>query len=79
MQDAAERWRSEKTAAYLSAAGHPWPTSIEDVAREHKNYGSGTLRAERHRLSLGICRKFVRSRARTLKPERRRHACLTAP
>ncbi len=28
-----------------AAAGHPWPTSIEDVTREHKNYGSGTLRA----------------------------------
>jgi hypothetical protein len=25
-----------------AAAGHAWPTSIEDVAREHKNYGSGT-------------------------------------
>ena len=25
--------------------GHPWPTSIEEVTREHKNYGSGTLRA----------------------------------
>ena len=25
--------------------GHPWPTSIEDVNRENKNYGSGTLRA----------------------------------
>jgi len=27
------------------AEGHPWPTSAEEVAREHKNYGSGTLRA----------------------------------
>jgi vacuolar iron transporter family protein len=27
------------------AKGHPWPTSIEEVNREHKNYGSGTLRA----------------------------------
>jgi VIT1/CCC1 family predicted Fe2+/Mn2+ transporter len=25
--------------------GHPWPTSVEDVGRRHKNYGSGTLRA----------------------------------
>lgn len=27
------------------AKGHPWPTSVEDVGRQHKNYGSGTLRA----------------------------------
>ncbi len=27
------------------AAGHPWPTSVEDVGRQHKNYGGGTLRA----------------------------------
>jgi vacuolar iron transporter family protein len=27
------------------AKGHPWPTSVEEVNREHKNYGSGTLRA----------------------------------
>jgi len=25
--------------------GHPWPTSVEEVGRQHKNYGSGTLRA----------------------------------
>jgi vacuolar iron transporter family protein len=25
--------------------GHPWPTSVEDVGRRHKTYGSGTLRA----------------------------------
>jgi VIT1/CCC1 family predicted Fe2+/Mn2+ transporter len=27
------------------AEGHPWPTSVEEVGRQHKNYGSGTLRA----------------------------------
>lgn len=27
------------------AKGHPWPTSVEDVQREQRNYGSGTLRA----------------------------------
>lgn len=27
------------------AKGHPWPTSVEEVGRQHKNYGSGTLRA----------------------------------
>lgn len=25
--------------------GHPWPTSVEDIGRQHKNYTSGTLRA----------------------------------
>ncbi len=28
-----------------SGQGHPWPTSVEEVGRQHKNYGSGTLRA----------------------------------
>jgi len=28
-----------------SAPGHPMPTSVEDVGRQHKTYGSGTLRA----------------------------------
>jgi VIT1/CCC1 family predicted Fe2+/Mn2+ transporter len=27
------------------AEDHPWPTSVEEVGRQHKNYGSGTLRA----------------------------------
>ena len=27
------------------AKGHPWPTSVEDIGKQHKNYGSGTLRA----------------------------------
>lgn len=26
-------------------AAHPWPTSVEDIGRQHKNYTSGTLRA----------------------------------
>ena len=26
-------------------AGHPWPKSIEDVGRQHRNFGGGTLRA----------------------------------
>ena len=25
--------------------GHPWPTSVDDIGRQHKNYTSGTLRA----------------------------------
>ena len=25
--------------------GHPWPTSVEEIGRQHTNYGSGTLRA----------------------------------
>lgn len=25
--------------------GHPWPTTVEDIGRQHKNYTSGTLRA----------------------------------
>lgn len=36
-------------SVYLGKAGptdgHPWPTSVEDVGRRHKTYGSGTLRA----------------------------------
>jgi VIT1/CCC1 family predicted Fe2+/Mn2+ transporter len=31
-----------------SAAGdssHPWPTSVDDIGRQHRNYTSGTLRA----------------------------------
>lgn len=27
------------------AKGHAWPTSVEEVNRQHKNFGSGTLRA----------------------------------
>jgi VIT1/CCC1 family predicted Fe2+/Mn2+ transporter len=26
-------------------AGHPWPKTIEDVGRQHRNFGGGTLRA----------------------------------
>jgi len=26
-------------------SGHPWPTSVEEIGRQHKNYTSGTLRA----------------------------------
>lgn len=26
-------------------SGHPWPTSVDDIGRQHKNYTSGTLRA----------------------------------
>jgi len=28
-----------------SAEGHPWPTSVEEIGKSHKTYGSGTLRA----------------------------------
>lgn len=28
-----------------AATGHPWPTSVEEIGRQHKNYASGTLRA----------------------------------
>jgi vacuolar iron transporter family protein len=38
-------YRSKAAAPSPEAKGHPWPTSIEEVNREHKNYGSGTLRA----------------------------------
>jgi VIT1/CCC1 family predicted Fe2+/Mn2+ transporter len=31
--------------AKIKPDGHPWPTSIEDVGRQHKSYGGGTLRA----------------------------------
>ena len=34
---------SQKSAA--GDSGHPWPTSVEDIGRQHKNYTSGTLRA----------------------------------
>jgi VIT1/CCC1 family predicted Fe2+/Mn2+ transporter len=27
------------------AQGHPWPTSVEDIGRQHKTYAGGTLRA----------------------------------
>jgi VIT1/CCC1 family predicted Fe2+/Mn2+ transporter len=33
------------TSGGEKAEGHPWPTSVEEVERQHKNYGSGTLRA----------------------------------
>jgi VIT1/CCC1 family predicted Fe2+/Mn2+ transporter len=33
---------SGKTTA---PAGHPWPKTIEDVGRQHRNFGGGTLRA----------------------------------
>ena len=26
-------------------AGHPWPTSVEDVGKRHRSFGGGTLRA----------------------------------
>lgn len=26
-------------------AGHPWPTTVEEVGRQHRNFGGGTLRA----------------------------------
>jgi VIT1/CCC1 family predicted Fe2+/Mn2+ transporter len=26
-------------------SGHPWPTSVDEIRRQHKNYTSGTLRA----------------------------------
>jgi len=26
-------------------AGHPWPKTVEDVGRQHRNFGGGTLRA----------------------------------
>jgi VIT1/CCC1 family predicted Fe2+/Mn2+ transporter len=29
----------------LQPEGHPWPTSVEEVGRRHKSYGSGALRA----------------------------------
>jgi vacuolar iron transporter family protein len=29
----------------VAEEGHPMPTSVEEVGRRHKNYGSGTLRA----------------------------------
>lgn len=38
---------SEKAApaSEKGTDGHPWPTSLEEIGRQHKNYGSGTLRA----------------------------------
>src|SRR5665648_451882 len=40
-------YRGKVTAAPAEgkAEGHPMPTSVEDVGRRHKTYGSGTLRA----------------------------------
>ena len=35
----------EKGTQKKTANGHPWPTSVEEIGRQHKNYGSGTLRA----------------------------------
>ena len=32
-------------AAGEEAEAHPWPTSVEEIGRRHKSYGSGTLRA----------------------------------
>jgi vacuolar iron transporter family protein len=29
----------------IETKGHPWPTSVEDVGRQHKSYAGGTLRA----------------------------------
>lgn len=29
----------------VDIATHPWPTSVDDIGRQHKNYTSGTLRA----------------------------------
>jgi vacuolar iron transporter family protein len=33
---------SGKTTA---PAGHPWPKSVEDIGKQHRNFGGGTLRA----------------------------------
>jgi vacuolar iron transporter family protein len=33
---------SGKTTA---PAGHPWPNSVEDIGKQHRNFGGGTLRA----------------------------------
>jgi VIT1/CCC1 family predicted Fe2+/Mn2+ transporter len=33
---------SGKTEA---AAGHPWPKTVEDIGKQHRNFGGGTLRA----------------------------------
>jgi VIT1/CCC1 family predicted Fe2+/Mn2+ transporter len=38
-------YRGKVTPAGDGAEGHPMPTSVEDVGRRHKTYGSGTLRA----------------------------------
>jgi vacuolar iron transporter family protein len=38
-------YRSKVAPAGAGEPGHPWPTTVEEVQREHKNYGSGTLRA----------------------------------
>ena len=33
------------TSAEKGKDGHPWPTSVEEIGRQHTNYASGTLRA----------------------------------
>ena len=29
----------------MAPAGHPWPKSVEDIGKQHRNFGGGTLRA----------------------------------
>ena len=38
-------YRGKVTPAGDGAEGHPMPTSVEEIGRRHKTYGSGTLRA----------------------------------
>ncbi|MEZ5828385.1 MAG: hypothetical protein R3D01_08420 [Hyphomicrobiales bacterium] len=39
------RVKASPRAAAEDAKRHPWPTSVEEVGRQHKNYGSGTAYA----------------------------------
>jgi len=38
-------YRGKVASGDKEAQGHPWPTSVEEIGKQHKNYGSGTLRA----------------------------------
>lgn len=38
-------YRSKSSSGDKERDGHPWPTSVEEIGRQHTNYGSGTLRA----------------------------------
>ncbi len=37
--------KAETGTGDTADSGHPWPTSVEEIGRQHTNYASGTLRA----------------------------------
>jgi vacuolar iron transporter family protein len=65
-------------------AGHPWPKTVEDMGRQHRNFGGGTLRAGVFGVNDGLVsntclvhgRSWSRGRARRHRADwSRRAAC----